>query len=84
VTWHQMSSLFTSSAGDDMAVGSQAITRGGGWSTWRDVAVMSPVYTTLMYQYWDYAQVTSYIHMGKTPPAKKNHIAVCAGAHLDY
>jgi len=31
----------SSSAGDDVAVGSRAITRGGGgWSTWRDMAVM--------------------------------------------
>ena len=43
MTWHWMSSLFVSlsSAGDDMAVGSQAIMRGGGgWSTWRDMVVM--------------------------------------------
>jgi len=47
VTWHRMLSLFASlfaslsSAGDDVAVGSRAIMRGGGgWSTWHDVAVM--------------------------------------------
>ena len=42
---------------------------------------VAPVYTTLMYQYWDIAQLTSYMHMGNTRPPKKTHIAVGAGAH---
>jgi len=40
-----------------------------------------PVYTTLMYQYWDIAQLTLYMHMGKTRPAKK--IEYCHGARAD-
>ena len=30
----------------------------------------APVYATLMYQYWDITQLTSYIYMGSYPPAK--------------
>jgi hypothetical protein len=39
-----------------------------------------PVFTTLMYQYSGLAQLTSYIYMGKTRPAKKTEYCRCAGA----
>ena len=47
----------------------------------RAMAAVPPVYTTLMYQYWDIAQLTSYMHMGKTRPAKKTEY--CRGAGAD-